>query len=167
MNTKLLFDTYDINSDERIFYNDRECLCPYNGHIEDYDRGFICMEADVVDGYINGIYKEYYFKTNKLEIICEMEHNIQTGLNINFHENGRVRDISLAINNYFFDLYEYDEEGNLIYEDKWPDEPKFPFVTEQDLNKIQELRKKYNLSEINKEILIEGLNFNYEKYFRK
>lgn len=166
MNINDLFIKDDING-EAIFFEDKECLCPFSGHIEDYDRDIICKEADVVDGYINGVCKDYYFKSTSLEIISGMKNNMANGLHIEFHENGMVRNLSLVIKNIYFDSYDYDREGKLISKKLWNEKPTFPLVSKNDLARIAELRKQYDLVRINEEILFEGMNFKYEKYFRK
>lgn len=69
MEEKQLYTQYDINGDY-IYYLDKECTKAFSGHIEDYDRGALCMEADVVDGYMNGIHKEYFDNSTQLKQIC-------------------------------------------------------------------------------------------------
>ena len=125
------------------------------------------MEADVVSGYINGICKEYYFETKQLEIISGMKNNMANGLHIEFHENGMVRNLSLVIKNIYFDSYDYDREGKLISKKLWNEKPTFPLVSENDLARIEELRKKYNISMINDKIVSDGLGFDFERYFEK
>lgn len=166
MNVDDLFEEYDING-EPIFFIDEDCTQPYTGHIEEYDRGFLCMEADVVEGFMEGIYKEYHFMKKELMIISNVSKNMTNGLSIEFFENGRVESISLAIDNYFFDSYTYDELGNLESEEKMQDNEDLVCFSENDLDAIKRIRKRFDLQQINNEILRDGINFDYGKYFKK
>ena len=166
MNTDKLFCDYDRNG-EPIYYYDEELKDVFSGHIEDYDRGFKCMEADVVDGYIDGICKVYYFKSDKLEYISWMKHNLQNGLYMDFYENGQVQYVCLVRNNWYYDEHRYDNEGKLIEKTIWSEKTTSFADPVVDPKLIEELRKKYDLDKINEEILRDGINFQYEKYFRK
>ena len=164
MNEMDLYFKYDINGNN-IFYVDEECTKPYTGHVEDYDQGFIWRESDVVNGYYDGVCKEYYFKSDKLEMISEMKYNLQTGLSIEFYESGRVRSVSTLIYDGEIDSISYDENGEITEKCFRPDGPKFPLKDEQRLNLIQEIRDKYDLMKIHEEIVRDGINFDYKKYF--
>ena len=164
MNELDLFYKYDYNGNP-VYYIDEECAKPYTGHIEEYDRGFICREGDIVNGYYDGVCKEYYDYGEKLEMISHMKYSLQSGLTMEFYENGFVRSMAIALQNWYIDIFSYDENGNLVDKEFRPDEPAFPFVDEAHLNKIQELRESYDLNKIHEEIMREGSNFNYKKYF--
>lgn len=114
MDTKNLYVKYDYNG-EPIFYTDSDCTILYTGHIEDYNRdGSLCMEADVVDGFKKGIYKQYFFKSNQLEQISYYDHNVQYGLEMEFYENGRVKYLTIAICNDYADIYSFSEDGQVL-----------------------------------------------------
>lgn len=160
-----LYHKYDING-EYIFFTDKECTKYYTGHIEWSENGFLYLEADIVEGFQNGVYKEYFEKTKQIKQIVYCEHNVQQGLNIEFYESGKVHYISLAICNDYFDYYEFDENGNLIKKEIWPDSD-FEFSdVQKDEKKIKQLRQKFNLENISEEIKRDGKNFDYEKYFK-
>ena len=164
MNEIELYNTYDDNGNP-IYYIDEECTKLYTGHLEEYDRGILCREGDIVDGYYDGVCKEYYDYSDKLEIISQMKYNLQMGLSMEFYESGRVRSISLVLQNWEIDSISYDENGGITEKSFRPDGLEFPFFEEFYLKKIEELRAKYNLMKINEEIVRDGVNFDYKKYF--
>ena len=62
MNTNELYELHDRN-DESIYFLDKACTMPYTGHIEEYFKGQLSMESDVVEGYRDGICKKLrYFR---------------------------------------------------------------------------------------------------------
>lgn len=166
MNTNELYELHDRN-DESIYFLDKACTMPYTGHIEEYFKGQLSMESDVVEGYRDGICKEYYDDTHTIELIGGIKYNMANGFHIEFYESGRIRSISLVVNNCFFDSYDYDEEGKLTLVEIWPNDKRLPFGPDFDQSIISKLRQKYNLAEINEEILRDGQDFSYEKYFRE
>ncbi|CBK73057.1 hypothetical protein CIY_00620 [Butyrivibrio fibrisolvens 16/4] len=68
MNENDLFVLDDINGNP-MFYVDEECTKTYTGRTEDYFQGVLCREAEVVDGYYDGVCKDYYQLSDKLEMI--------------------------------------------------------------------------------------------------
>lgn len=160
MDTANLFYRYDENG-EAIYYTDENCFNAFTGLIEESD-----IEAEVVYGVRKGVYKVFYQKPDRLAQIAFCEDNMITGLNIELFENGIIESVSLVINNFFFDIYEYDENGTFKSKTIWPNERKFPLITERDLKLIKEFREKYNLEKMNEEIINEGKTFDYGKYFR-
>ena len=164
MNEIELYTIDDFNGNP-IYYIDEDCTKPYTGHLEEYDRGFICREGNIVNGYYDGVCKEYYDYSDKLEIISQMKYSLQTGLSIEFYESGKVRAVALVIQNYDIDYICYDEDGEITEKKFRPDGPAFPFVDESHLEEIKELREKYNLMKIHEEIVRDGEKFNYKKYF--
>lgn len=166
MDVDNLFEEYDING-EPIFFVDEDCLQPFSGHIEEYDRGFLCMESDVVEGFLDGVYKEYFFLKKKLQLISNVKKNMSNGLSIEFYENGMVQSLSLVIDNEFFDSYQYDENGKLIDKRIWSGQDESLLNLNTDGVRVTELREEYNLEQINEEILRDGINFDYKKYFRE
>jgi hypothetical protein len=164
MNEIELYTTDDFNGNP-IYYIDEDCTKPYTGHLEEYDRGFICREGNIVNGYYDGVCKEYYDYSDKLEMISHMKYSLQTGLSIEFYESGKVRAVALVIQNYDIDYICYDENGEITEKKFRPDGPAFPFVDESHLEEIKELREKYNLMKIHEEIVRDGEKFNYKKYF--
>jgi antitoxin component YwqK of YwqJK toxin-antitoxin module len=164
MNELALFNKYDINGN-LIYYLDKDCTEEYTGHIEEYDRGVLCREFDVVNGYLDGICKEYFIKSNKIESITQMKYNMQNGLYIDFYENGKVQSIAIAIDNDYIDYIIYDDQGNIQHNSFENEENRGAFIIEQQELRIQELRKKYDLMKIHEEIVRDGENFNYQKYF--
>lgn len=164
MDTKELFYKYDDNG-EPIYYADEDFNNLFTGHIEDYDRDFLCMEADVEDGFIKGIFKEYYFKSDKLETVAYYEHNVQYGLEMEFYENGMVRSFSISICNDYLDTYYFDSDGKLLEKKIWPNSDFWLIKTRNDDTTIENMRKKFNLEDICEDILKSGRNFDYKKYF--
>ena len=164
MNEIELFNKYDINGNP-IYYIDEACTKPYTGHLEEYDRGILCREGDIVDGYYDGVCKEYYDYSDKLEMISQMKHNLQIGLSFEFYESGNVRSVSTNINNGLIDCIWFDENGEITRKYSRPDNSPFLSHDEQSLKKIQEIRDKYDLMKINEEIVRDGINFDYKKYF--
>jgi len=164
MNENNLFYKDDLNGNP-MFYLDQECTKPYTGHTEDYFKEHLSREGDVVNGYYEGIYKGYYDYSGKLEIVSQMEHNLTNGLSIEFFENGQVRSISLVFHNWYFDSVDYNENGEVEEENLNSDEKRWPHFTAEQKDEIYKLREKYNLKEIHEEIMREGKNFKYEKYF--
>ena len=120
MNARDLYTKYDCNGDY-IYFTDEACINAYTGHIEDYDNGYLWREADVVDGFMNGIYKEYFENSMQPAQIVHCEHNLQFGLNVEFYESGKVHYTSLVISNDYFDCLEFDENGSVIKKEIWPD----------------------------------------------
>lgn len=164
MNEIELYNTYDINGNP-VYYLDKDCTEEYTGHIEEYDQGVICREFDVVNGYLDGICIEYFFKTSKIESITQMKFNMQNGLYIDFYKNGKVQSIAIAVDNDYVDYIIYDDQGNIQHNSFENEENRGAFIMEQQELCIQELRKKYDLMKIHEEIVRDGVNFNYQKYF--
>ncbi len=164
MNVEELYYGEDTYGNE-MFFEDEECIIPYTGPVEEYFHGFLCKEAEVVDGYYEGVCKDYYENSSRVEMIYQMKYSLNTGLSIEFYESGRVRAISLFLQNSIFDYIMYYEDGGIEDKKFWTKEQKFPFSNEEDMLIIKELREKYNLMKIHEEIVRDGENFNYKKYF--
>lgn len=164
MNISDLYTKDDVNG-EAIYFVDESCTQAFSGHVEDYDRGFLCMEAEVINGYLKGVCKEYFFLSTKLEGIGTMKANLKNGLWIYFYENGLVQSISLVFNNSFFDSYAYDKFGKLDKITLLTQESSSFLLSERYFDKILKLREAYKLEKINDEILQKGSGFQYEKYF--
>lgn len=164
MNEIELYTIDDFNGNP-IYYIDEDCTKPYTGHLEEYDRGFICREGNIVNGYYDGVCKEYYDYSDKLEIISQMKYSLQTGLSMELYESGKVRAVALVIQNYDIDYIIYNEDGTIGAKEFWTNERKIPFSTEEDMKQIKELRAKYDLLKIHEEIVRDGEKFNYKKYF--
>lgn len=168
MNIDELFEKYEDNYDEPSYFIDEACTQSFTGHIEDYDRGFLTMESDVVDGYMDGVRKDYFFMSDKLEAISQMKHNITDGLSIEFYETGLIHCISFDYHNALLDYYEYTETGSLKKVDLFTGDNRLGFYIDKNcVRRLKELREKYDLEKMNEEILRDGINFDYEKYFRK
>ena len=165
MDERQLYWQYDING-EYIYYLDKECTKLFSGHIEDYDRGVLWWEADVVDGYIKGVYKEYFENSTKLELICFYRYNLQFGLYMDFYETGRVHYLCLIINNQDYDTYEFSESGELNQKEIWPNVKYYNVIVKPDDKILNSLREEFDLEKISEEIQRDGENFDYEKYFR-
>lgn len=161
MNTKDLFekDDYDIYS---IYYTDKECTQPYTGHVEDYWDGKLCWESDIVNGYGEGIRKEYDNIRDVLESVIEVSRNKANGLSFEYHRNGKIASVGLWINDVCIDYYLYDETGKLTKEFH-ESEPydthaiRFSGIKE----KLPAMREKYNLKKLNEEILKYGKPMEY------
>jgi antitoxin component YwqK of YwqJK toxin-antitoxin module len=112
MNTINLYEKedYDIYS---IYYTDQECTQPYTGHVEEYWNDILSWEADIVDGYGEGIRKEYD-ENGKLKIIMEEEKNKVNGLEFEYYNSGKILSASLWIDNIVIESYIYDETGSLV-----------------------------------------------------
>ena len=165
MEEKQLYTQYDINGDY-IYYLDKECTKAFSGHIEDYDRGALCMEADVVDGYMNGIHKEYFDNSTQLKQICFYKKNVQFGLYMDFYETGSVHYLCFAICNEYYDSYEFFESGVLKKKEIWPNVEFYDVTLKPDEKILNTLREKFNLEKISEEIQRDGKNFDYGKYFK-
>lgn len=159
MNCENLYEKCDIN-DESVYFVDQECKIPYIGHVEYYFNGILCWEADIVNGIMEGLEKVYNNETGELESVNEKKYNMSNGLSIEYYENGKIKSISTNIDNCLIDFYDYDENGNIS---------STSFLDEKDIhyclvkNKIPELREKYNLEKLNKEILKYGKPIEYGK----
>lgn len=165
MNARDLYTKYDCNGDY-IYFTDEACTNAYTGHIEDYDNGYLWREADVVDGFMNGIYKEYFENSMQPAQIVHCEHNLQFGLNVEFYESGKVHYTSLVISNDYFDCLEFDENGSVIKKEIWPDSHFQFWIMKNDDKKIKRLRMLFDLEKISEEIRRDGKHFDYEKYFK-
>lgn len=161
-----LYTKYDINGEE-IFFLDKACTRPYTGKIEKFFKGVLNCEADVVEGFLDGVCIWYYDNTDLIESISQMKHNLTTGLAIEFFKNGRVNTIALFIREGSVDSIIYDENGKIDKEEYWDKEKNnfYHFSTDADVEMIKKLREKYDLRKINEEIMREGKNFDYKKYF--
>ena len=104
MNRDDLFEKYEDTYDEPCYYIDKDCTKPFTGHIEDYDRGYLSMESDVVNGYLEGVRKDYFFMSDKLEMISQVKHNLTNGLSIEFYETGVIHSIYFDYHCVILDL---------------------------------------------------------------
>lgn len=163
MNCEDLYEKCDING-ESVYFTDQECKMLYTGHVEYYFNGILCWEADIVNGIMEGLEKVYNNETGELESVNEKKYNMSNGLSIEYYKNGKIKSISTNINNCLIDFYDYDENGNISATS---------FLDEKDIhyclvkNKIPELREKYNLEKLNKEILKHGKSIEYGKLLYK
>lgn len=164
MDQKKLYKKYD-NNDEYIYFNDKTCSKPFNGHIEDYDNGVLWREADVVDGYMNGIYKEYYENSTQLELITYKKNNLQMGLYMDFYLNGCVQNLCIVYCNDYYDTYSFDENGKLLEKEIWPKIKYYKYMPSPNEEELTNFRNNFNLEKISEEIQRDGKNFDYEKYF--
>ncbi|MDE6912894.1 MAG: hypothetical protein K2P35_04270 [Lachnospiraceae bacterium] len=161
MNAKDLYEKadYDVYS---IYYTDKECTQPYTGHVEEYWNGKLCWESDIVNGYGEGIRKEYDNIHDVLETVIEVKHNKANGLGFDYHRNGRIASIGISIDDIDIDYYLYDETGKLMKEFH-VSEPydTFEIRISGIKEKIPAIREKYNLKKINEEILKYGKPMKY------
>ncbi len=161
MNTKNLYekDDYDIYS---IYYLDKECTQPYTGHVEEYWNGRLSWEEDVVNGFGEGLRKEYDDIYGMLESVKEVRHNKINGLGFEYHRNGKIASISINIDNLAIDYCFYDEIGKLT-EEFYLSEPFYilGIDTSRIKEKIPAMREKYNLKKLNEEILKFGKPMEY------
>lgn len=168
MNIDDLFEKYEDTYDEPSYYIDEDCTQSFTGHIEDYDRGYLSMECDVLDGYLDGVRKDYFFMSDRLETISQVKHNLTNGLSIEFYETGVIHYISFDYHNVLLDFYEYTETGTLKKVDLFTGDNRFGcYIDENCVRRLMELRAEYDLEKMNEEILRDGINFDYKKYFRK
>ena len=161
MNTKDLYekDDYDIYS---IYYTDKECTQPYTGHVEDYWDGKLCWESDIVNGFGEGIRKEYNNIYDVLESVTEVRHNKANGLGFEYYRNGRIASISISIDDIAIDYYFYDETGKLTTKFILPEPYDILGINILGIrDKILEVREKYNLEKLNEEILKYGRPMKY------
>ena len=94
-----------------------------------------------------------------------MRYNLNTGLMVEFYKDGSISGISLSVNEYALEYVYYDKNGNIEYE-KYREKTFETFKVRKEIKGIvQELLEKYDLRKINEEIMREGNNFNYKKYF--
>lgn len=152
MNIENLYEGEEVNG-EVTFYIDENHTIPYTGHIEYYFKGKLSWECDIVDGLQNGIEKEYYDITGELERVGEVKDNIGYGLSIEYYKNGKIRSISLVFHTVNFDSYSYDEKGMLKEVYIMNEDNSFGINYSAIKDKIFELREKYNLDKLNKEVL--------------
>ena len=66
MDTKDLYEKEDANG-ESVYYTDEDCTMPYTGHVEEYFKGKLSWESDIIDGVGDGIEKSYYDVTMSIE----------------------------------------------------------------------------------------------------
>jgi len=161
MNTKDLYEKedYDIYS---IYYTDKECTQPYTGHVEEYWNGKLCWESDIVNGYGEGIRKDYDNIHDVLESVMEVRHNKANGLGFEYYRNGRIASISISIDDIAIDYCFYDETGKLTKE-FYLSEPFYisGIDTSGIKEKIPAVREKYDLKKLNEEILKYGKPMKY------
>jgi antitoxin component YwqK of YwqJK toxin-antitoxin module len=169
MNVNELWFKYDDNRNP-IYYIDEECKHLYTGHVEEYyNDGTRDWEADVVDGIVDGVYKEYTEdEDNVLEVIEYEKYSLGNGLSFEFHKNGYISSVCIVINNYITDCLEYNEKGELCGGDFWENDKSEAYMASVDwwVERLNEFRTKFDLEIINEEILRDGKNFDYMKYFR-
>lgn len=161
MNTKNLYEKedYDIYS---IYYTDEECTKPYTGHVEEYWRGKLSWEADIVNGFMQGVTKEYNDRSGILETAMEMKQNKVNGLEFGYYENGKIASISIWVENVEIDYCHYDEAGRLTEQFILPEPYDILGINMLGIrDKILEVRKKYNLEKLNEEILKYGRPMKY------
>lgn len=160
LNTKDLYEKDDY--DHSIYYTDKECTQPYTGHVEDYWDGKLCWESDIVNGYGEGIRKEYNNIHNVLEAVIEVKHNKTNGLGFEYYRNGRIASIGISIDDIYIDYYLYDETGKLTKE-YHVSEPydTFEIRISGIKEKIPAIGEKYNLKKLNEEILKYGKPMEY------
>lgn len=152
MNIENLYEGEEVNG-ETSFYIDENCTMPYTGHIEYYFKDKLSWECDIVDGLQNGIEKEYYDNTGELERVSEVKDNMGYGLSIEYYKSGKIRSISLVFHTVNFDSYSYDENGILEKVYVMNEDNSFGINYFAIKDKILELREKYNLDKLNKEVL--------------
>ena len=166
MNYNDLYTKEDVKVyDGYIFYLDENCTIPYTGHVEDYFKGKLSWECDIVDGVRNGIEKTYYGFTGELECINEVKDNMGNGLAMEFYKNGKVMSISTTIDNLIIDSYSYSEDGKLAKVDIWGMENSIGINYSRVKEKIPVLRKRYDLEKLNEEILQYGIPIEFRKHF--
>ena len=112
MNSDDLFFDDDING-EPIYFLDEDLKMPYTGHLEEYFQGKLSFEADVVDGFLDGVCKKYYDLTGEIEDISHMEHNLSTGFGISFYKNGSVSILGISMHNLLVEYISLDENGEI------------------------------------------------------
>ena len=166
MNYNDLYTKEDVKVyDGYIFYLDENCAMPYTGHVEDYFKGKLSWECDIVDGVKNGIEKTYYGFTGELECINEVKENMGNGLAMEFYKSGKVMSISTTIDNLIIDSYSYSEEGELEEISIWGKDNSIGINYSRVKEKIPELRKRYDLEKLNEEILQYGIPMEFRKHF--
>lgn len=94
------------------YYVDKGCTIPFTGHLEEYFKGKLSRECDIVNGIMEGIEKIYYDFENCLEMYREVNENRNNGLSIEYYKNGQIMNIATAIDEYYIiDFYSYTEQG--------------------------------------------------------
>ena len=155
MNLKDLYEGEEINGASAI-YMDENCTVPYTGHVEDYFQGKISWECDIVNGLKEGIEKNYYDFTGELESVNEMKDNSGNGLSVEYYKNGKIKSISTVINDLNIDSYLYDEDGNLVQVSLMKENGSIGINYAYIKDKLPDLREKYDLEKMNREILESG-----------
>ncbi len=89
------------------YYVDKGCTIPFTGHLEEYFKGKLSRECDIVNGIMEGIEKIYYDFEGCLEMYHEVNENRNNGLSIEYYRNGQIMNIATAIDEYyrFLQLY--------------------------------------------------------------
>lgn len=186
MNYIDLFEGSYINGNPTYYIN-KCCTIPFTGHLEEYFKGKLSRECDIVDGVMDGIEKMYYDFETSLEMYREMKENRNNGLSIEYYKNGQVSNIATAINEYYIiDYYSYTEKGEqqeiwiLEENSQWQhhcylygkdgkvkeswrraDAGLVPMNYLENRSKILEIRKRCQLEKMNKEVLKYGKLFRY------
>ena len=167
MNYKDLYETdFEINGDT-VFYEDEECTIPFTGHVEEYWNGKLSWECDIVNGLREGIEKTYYDNTGELEIVNEVKNNNGYGLAVEYYKSGRIKSISFLVDTVNADGYIYDETGNILIHEIMNEENSFGIAFCHIKEKLDELRRAYDLEKINEDIQKYGEKIDIvDKYFR-
>lgn len=107
-------DLYEGNykNGNPTYYVDKSCTIPFTGHLEEYFKGKLSRECDIVNGIMNGIEKIYYDFEDYLEMYREVNENRNNGLSIEYYKNGQVMVMATAIDEYYIiDFYSYTQQG--------------------------------------------------------
>jgi len=166
MNYEELYEDGEINGDT-VFYLDEECTEKYTGHIEYYFNNILIWECDIKEGVRSGVEKHYYEETGELEQINQIENNVGKGISIEYYKNGKIRSISLLVNNLNIDSYEYNEEGQLESKYVYSDERVLGINHLALKEQLIELREKFNLEMINEEIMKYGRIMDEKNLFNR
>ncbi|MBN6077151.1 hypothetical protein HYE59_06315 [Aggregatibacter actinomycetemcomitans] len=99
-----LYGKNDMNG-EWIYYLDKICERPFNGIVYGMCKSTLDYEAEIKDGYKNGI-EVNYRADGSIEQISEYKHNLLYGISKEFDENNLLVTVSVVLNNSHLKIVE-------------------------------------------------------------
>ena len=80
---------------------------------EHYDNGKMASEGEFVNGFTEGVQRDWY-RNGNLKELSEFKHGSGYGFSIEFHESGRVKYVGHYEYGARLDEKEWSEDGELI-----------------------------------------------------
>ena len=107
-----LFSTNDSNGEFVYFLDEKNCK-PFNGIIYGLFQSKYDYEAEIKDGYKDGI-ELIYNSDGNLEQISECRHNMLYGVSKEYREDSSLATVSVVLNNNHLKVIEVDSERNIV-----------------------------------------------------